>query len=370
MPASAKRERTLRVAFLDSWIRERSRGSGSAVAISGLARGLRALGHRVVAVRPASADGSALRRILFNLSLPARLTPGDFDLLVGFDLDGFLLPGGGTPRVCSLKGVIADEMRFEEGATRLRFALMSRLEGRAARTADRVVVTSEYSRRAVREAYGLVAPRVVVVPEGIDLDAWSELPEPGPWARRPVILNVARQYPRKNTATLLRALPAVLEAVPDARLRVVGGGPELGALRGLARELGLGEAVRFLGAVEDATALRREYASAAVFCLPSLQEGFGIVYLEAMAAGLPVVAGRAGAAPEVVPDGRVGHLVPPLDAGALADALVRLLRDSESRRAFGRRGRRRVRRFAWPRVARRFLDAVGDLTAPSGRGTP
>lgn len=308
---------------------------------------------------PSTATGGPLRRLAFNLALPVRLDPAAYDLLVGFDLDGSLLPPGGTPRVCALKGVMADEMRFERGATRLRFALLSRLERRAARTADRVVVTSEYSRGVVRDAYGVPAAGIAVVPEGIDLSAWSRRPEPGPWSARPVILNVARQYPRKNTATLLRALPRVLDRVPDARLRVVGDGPETPALRRLARDLRLGEAVRFLGAVEDTRELRREYASASVFCLPSRQEGFGIVFLEAMAAGLPIVAGRAGAVPEVVPDGEVGRLVAPTDREALAGALVRLLRDSEVRREMARRGRRRVRGFTWPRVARRFLRAVG-----------
>ena len=363
---AVRREDGLRLAFLDSWIPDRARGSGSAVAISGLGRGLEALGHEVVPVRPSATTGGAVRRLLFNLALPARLEPAAFDLLVGFDLDGGLLPSTGTPRVCALKGVMADEMRFERGATRLRFALLSRLERRAARTADRVIVTSEHSRGVVGEAYGVPDGRIAVVPEGIDLSAWSDLPEPGSRADRPVILNVARQYPRKNTATLLRALPIVRDEVPDARLRVVGGGPELPALRALARELELGGAVRFLGPLEDAGELRREYASASVFCLPSLQEGFGIVFLEAMAAGLPVVAGRAGAVPEVVPDGEVGRLVPPRDAEALAGALVRLLRDSERRRQMGRRGRRRVRDFDWPRVARRFLHAVGAVGGENG----
>lgn len=331
------------------------------MAISGLAGGLREHGHEVVPLRPRAATGGVARRLGFNLLLPVRLDVDAFDLLVGFDLDGCLLPPGDTPRVCSLKGVMADEMRFEEGGTRLRFALLSRLERRAARTADRVVVTSRYSRRVVRDAYGVPDARTAVVPEGLDLRAWSELPAPGPWADRPAILNVARQYPRKNTATLLRALPRVLEAVPEARLRVVGGGPELPSLRRLADRLGLDAAVRFLGPVEDPGALRREYASAAVFCLPSLQEGFGIVFLEAMAAGLPIVAGRAGAVPEVVPDGEVGCLVPPRDVDALAIALVRLLRDSDRRRSLGRHGRRHVRDFGWCRVAARFLEAVGDL---------
>ncbi|HKK27301.1 MAG TPA: glycosyltransferase family 4 protein [Gemmatimonadota bacterium] len=286
--------------------------------------------------------------------------------MVGFDLDGcFLGPAPGGPRrITSLKGVMADEMRFERGATRLRFALLSRLEGRNARIADRVVVTSRYSAGRAVEAYGLDPSRVRVVPEGIDLARW---PAPGPGPERdggaaagpPTVLSVARQYPRKDTRTLVGAMPRVLEALPTARLRVIGGGPELPSLRRLAARIGVAGAVDFAGEVDDRERIRREYARAHAFALPSLQEGFGIVFLEAMASRLPVVAARAAAVPEVVPHGEAGLLVPPGDREALAEALVRLLRDPGLRDRMGARGREHVRRFDWPRVARRFLEAAG-----------
>ena len=108
------------------------------------------------------------------------------------------------------------------------------------------------------------------------------------------------------------------------------------------------------------------YADADLFCLPSLQEGFGIVFLEAMAAGLPVVAGDAAAVPEVVDDGTTGLLVDPRDPAAVAGALLRLLDDADLRRSMGRAGRERVRAYGWLRVARRFLDAVDDLLPDRG----
>jgi glycosyltransferase involved in cell wall biosynthesis len=104
-----------------------------------------------------------------------------------------------------------------------------------------------------------------------------------------------------------------------------------------------------------------------VFCLPSVQEGFGIVFLEAMASGLPVVATTAAAIPEVVPDRRAGTLVPPGDVPALADALADLLRSPARRAAMAAFGSEHVRRYDWDRVAETFLGAVEPLVWPGVR---
>jgi len=343
------------------------------VAIGGLGRALEALGHEVVVHAPVRRTGRIVSRLRFNLRLRHFRGHG-FDLVVGFDLDGCWLPAlRGPTRVTSLKGVMADEMRFERGPTRLGFHLLSRLEGRNARAADVVLVTSRYSREAAIVAYRLDPDRVKVVPEGLELGLWPDLApggqssqghgeEPARGAietRRPVVLNVARQYRRKDTGTLLRAMVRVVDALPNAELRIVGAGPELGRHRRLARDLGLTDSVRFLGEMADRDALRREYAAADVFALPSLQEGFGIVFLEAMASRLPVVAARAGAAPEVVPDGEAGLMVPPGDPLTLAEAVTRLLGDPDLRARMGAAGRRRAESFDWAPVAARFLEATG-----------
>jgi glycosyltransferase involved in cell wall biosynthesis len=116
-------------------------------------------------------------------------------------------------------------------------------------------------------------------------------------------------------------------------------------------------------------ALAAEYAKADVFCLPSRQEGFGIVYLEAMAAGLPVVGCRSSAVPEVVTDGDTGLLVPPLDPGALAVALGRLADAAPLRRLLGAAGRRATL-YTPERVAAALLRTVTeDGLLPTGPGT-
>jgi glycosyltransferase involved in cell wall biosynthesis len=351
---------TLDILFLDSWFSDRARGSGSAVAIAGLAGGLRSLGHRVTILRPRfhflTAD---LTRIAANVDLRFRVRRLPAHLIVGFDLDGCFLAGSSASYVVSLKGVMADELRYESGWNRIRFRFLSRLERRNARRADRVIVTSEHSRRVATAAYGLDPERLGVVPEGIDLESWSaRSPEPPRTGGSPSIVSVARQYRRKNTAVLIRAMAIARQSIPDVRLRIVGDGPELQRLRALVRSLNLGDTVAFVGSVGGIHEIRSELFRADVFCLPSLQEGFGIVFLEAMAAGLPIVAANCAAVPETAPHGEVSLLVQPHDVEGLADALVRLLKDEALRARLAAAGAVRWRRFAWREVAAQFLAEV------------
>lgn len=352
----------MQIAFIDSWIQTVAEGSGTAAGIGGLRQALIARGHQVSRLAPPHGwpANLTLRRLLFNYHLPALLRTLRYDLVVGFDIDGVRWAGarGGTPYLASIKGVIAEEMQHEGGRTRLLFELLARLEGHNARRADAVLTTSEYCRAAIRHHYGVAPAQVRLVPEGIDLPRWRRLAEQVPHTGDgATILCVARQYPRKHVADLLRALPAVRRAVPRARAVIAGDGPEHAALLRLAAELGLGGAVTFTGALADAD-LERLYRQADIFCLPSVQEGFGIVFLEAMACGLPVVATRSAAIPEVVPDRQAGVLVPPSDAAALAHALVELLARPRLRATYGAFGREYVERFDWDRVAQVFLEQV------------
>ena len=352
---------SLDILFLDSWFADRARGSGSAVAIAGLADGLRSLGHRVTILRPRTRIGSSnLTRIVANIGFRTRVRSLAADLIVGFDLDGCFLGRSSAPYVVALKGVAADELRYERGWTRARFRLLSRLERRNARAADRVVVTSEHSRRVAIVAYGLEPEGVGVVPEGIDVETWAGFSRAGqPEGPAPSIVSVARQYRRKNTAVLVRAMVTVREAVAGVRLTVLGDGPELPRLRALVKSLNLSDTVELVGAVESAREVRAQLARANVFCLPSRQEGFGIVFLEAMAAGLPIVAAECGAVPETAPDGEVSVLVDPDDVEGLAATLIRLLKNPGLRDRLAAGGAARWSRFGWPEVAERFLSEVG-----------
>ncbi len=217
-----------------------------------------------------------------------------------------------------------------------------------------MLVTSLHSRRVVILHYGLAADRVRVVPEGIDLGEWELLPEPESRAGS-VVLSVGRQYRRKNTHTLLEAFARVRRGLAGVSLRIVGDGPELPALKRHSAALGLDDVVLFLGPLESRKRILTEYASADLFCLPSRQEGFGIVFLEAMAARLPIVAADAAAIPEVAPHDEVALLVPPDDADALAAAILRVLRDRTLAQRLSSAGRARCRAYDWSAVAARFI---------------
>jgi phosphatidylinositol alpha-1,6-mannosyltransferase len=351
----------VRFAVLTSTPLSATEGSGTFVAIDGLVRGLRNHGHHV-SVRSLRwrTTFHTLDRWLFNLH--AALAPPTADVVVGIDLDGFLWARRRrrqTAFVVALKGIIADELRNERGWVRRLLTVQARWEQRNCARADRVVVPSQYSAAIARELYDVPAARLTVIPEPIDLAAWRQLfaHVAQPPADRPTVLCVARLYPRKRVEDLLEAARILRQRIPDVQVRIVGRGPEWTRLQGLHRQLDLRDAVVFLGEVPRVT-LAVEYARAHCFCLPSVQEGFGLVFLEAMAAGLPVVACRAAAVPEVVVDRGTGLLVEPRRPAEVAGALERVFFDQGLRKALGEEGRRRVDDFDLDRVAARFLEAL------------
>lgn len=165
----------------------------------------------------------------------------------------------------------------------------------------------------------------------------------------------------KGHDELLEIWPEVRRSLPGARLVVAGSGSDLPRLRAKAAERGVAEAVYFTGQIDPAT-LGELYRRAAVFAMPSLLEGFGLVYPEAMAASKPCIALQGTAPAEILVDGETGRLVPQSEPGALADALVELLGDPERARAMGEAGRRRYEReFTARAFERRFQPVVDEL---------
>ena len=350
----------MRLVFLSSTPPSPLEGSGTYVAINGLCRGLQALGH-IVSVRPLGwrTRFHTLDRWLYNAQVAAN--PPGGDVVVGVDLDGFLWARRRRrpPLVAALKGVIADELRNEHGYVRQLLALQARWERANCARAQRVVVPSQYSAGVAGAAYGVPAAKLAVVPEPIDLGAWRALFAATPVAprERPTVLSVARMYPRKRLEDLLEAAVWLRQRIPGLEIRIVGEGPESARLRQIHAQRGLAGTVVFLGEVSRST-LALEYRRAHCFCLPSVQEGFGLVLAEAMAAGLPVVACRAGAVPEVVVDRRTGLLVNPRSPDELAMALETLLLNEGLARELGAEGARRVEAYDLAAVATRFLAVV------------
>lgn len=360
-----------RLAFVTSTPLSVAGGSGTYVGIRQLVRSLEGRGIRVEVHAPTFwlPDFTA-KRLLFNLLVAPRLRHGTYDWVVGFDLDGFHYGRAkAAPYIASIKGVIADELQNERGVVRAMLGIQAVFERLAVRRADVVVATSLYSRDRIVEAYGVPPAKVRIVPEPIDLQVWAaneaELVEMGP--APPPILTVAHMYPRKNLGALLKAYAHLRDAGIPFQGWIVGEGPCRTAWERLRDALGLAERVKFFGTIPRRE-LKDRYRRAALFCLPSRQEGFGIVFLEAMACGKPIVAGRRAAVPETVMDGETGFLVDPDDPAALAGALAKLLQDGELRQAMGAAARRSVERYAAPRVAETFLTTVqAALKGRSGR---
>ena len=223
--------------------------------------------------------------------------------------------------------------------------------------ADRIVAISRYARELAVGA-GASADRVTLIAPGVDLPATAPPVHDnnGP----PTLLTISRLEDRyKGHDVVLRALPLVRVAVPNVRWRVIGDGPLRPTLEEGARTMGLEDSVRFLGAVSDEVR-DRELAAADVFCMVSrlpaggfAGEGFGIVYLEANAHGVPVVAGATGGALDAVVPGETGLLVDPEDHVAVADAIVTLLCDRELASRLARGGRAHAECLSWEAAGRR-----------------
>jgi phosphatidylinositol alpha-mannosyltransferase len=222
------------------------------------------------------------------------------------------------------------------------------------------IAVSEEARRTVERVFG---DGVRVVPNGIDLDRFAGVPPVDPALE--VVLFVGRLERRKGARLLVEAFVEVKKARPAARLVLVGEGAERAACERALPDALRGD-VEFLGRLEPAE-LARAMGEASVVAAPSLAgESFGIVLLEAMAAGRPVVASRIPGYAAVVRDGVEGVLVPPGDTGALARALTEVLASPERARAMGAAGLARAPEFDWTRVAAEIERAYADAVA-SGR---
>ncbi|MFJ8127198.1 glycosyltransferase family 4 protein [Streptomyces hydrogenans] len=237
---------------------------------------------------------------------------------------------------------------------------------------DTITYLGEYTRTRIASALSpAAAGRMVQLPPGVDEKTFhpgsggDEVRARLGLTDRPVVVCVSRLVPRKGQDTLIRALPRILRRVPDAVLLIVGGGPYEQDLRRLAVETGVTASVRFTGAVPWSE-LPAHYGAGDVFAMPCRTrrggldvEGLGIVYLEASATGLPVVAGDSGGAPDAVLDGETGWVVRGESAEDTADRVTTLLLDPELRARMGERGRAWVEeKWRWDLLAERLRELL------------
>ena len=251
-------------------------------------------------------------------------------------------------------------------------------ERRLVHAADRIVAATEHEVGLLRRIYGVAPGRTRVVPLGVDLesfrprDAAVARAELGLSQTSRVVLAVCRIQRLKGLDILVRALAQLLRpgGVPGVEFLVAGGveqaSEEVGRLRALAEELGVGGRLRFLGAVPHER-LPLYYAAADVVAVPSLYESFGLVAVEAMATGVPVVASRVGGLTTTVEDGRTGYLVPWHCPEPFAERIELLLRNEPLRRSMGEAAARSMHRYAWGAVASELRALYAELMRERAR---
>lgn len=255
-----------------------------------------------------------------------------------------------------------------------------RLEPDVGRRATTVVATCSDEAFELK-ALGVPSRNITVIPCGVDLEHFTPEGNREERRRRFRVLSVGRLVPRKGVGTVIEAVGRLAAEGLDVELVVVGGGggdptdgttdPELGRLAGIARDTGATEHVELRGQVSQAR-LPELYRSADVVVCAPWYEPFGIVPLEAMACGVPVVASSVGGLIDSVVDGATGRHVPPRDVEAVTDAVRGLLLDEPLRRALGANGRARMAsRYSWSRIAadteRAYLEVVSEGRAAAGQ---
>lgn len=243
-------------------------------------------------------------------------------------------------------------------------------------TADVVTYVSKYTRGRMAAAFGPLAG-LEHLPSGVDTDVFApdeaaraEIRARYGLADRPTVVCVSRLVPRKGQDMLVRSLVEVRKRVPDAALLLVGGGPYRKRVAAMAADLGVADHVVLTGSVPWEE-LPAHYAAGDVFAMPCRTrgggldvEGLGIVYLEASATGLPVVAGRSGGAPETVLDEVTGHVVDGRDVHQLTETLSALLLDPTRARRMGQAGRAWVRdHWRWDQLAHRLAGLLSGTPA-------
>lgn len=225
---------------------------------------------------------------------------------------------------------------------------LDRLRRHALLNAPLVLSISDYTATQIELQQRLPRARVQVIPLALEprwLEATNVAPSPEPAVRgghAPRLLSVSRLDPNargKGIDDVIRALPAVLAVIPDAKYHVVGDGADRGYLEQVAKETGVAASTLFRGSLSHLE-LIAEYRQADAFVLPSQREGFGLVFLEAMAYGKPVIARRAAAAVEVIVDGQTGVLID--DERGLAPAIISMLTNRDAAVAMGRAGQQRT----------------------------
>jgi D-inositol-3-phosphate glycosyltransferase len=258
-------------------------------------------------------------------------------------------------------------------------APQSRIDGEmhVIRTADRIIAPTPAEVNQLERLYDADTSKVVIIPPGVDPERFHPIDKKE--AKRRVgipcgdrnILFAGRIEPLKGIDTMLLAMSLIQKRYPELLkntcMAIIGGDPwaddlddEMARLQQLREDLNIHDLVTFLGA-KDQTILPNYYAAAEIVVMPSHYESFGMVALEAMAMGTPVVASEVGGLAYLVQDGFNGFHVPSRDPEALANKIYELLSNNDCRKLLGEQAREYAQKYAWPRIVDQMLDVYEDV---------
>lgn len=280
------------------------------------------------------------------------------------------------PLVHTIHGVLADEYEqakqngyasFRGWVANRFMQRLARLEGQTAQKADVIVTISRYSLEKMQKHYGVDPSKVRVVPNGVDPEKYrltenpAELKKSFGLGEAPVVLFVGSLIPRKGIGFLVEAAKQIVKTHADVKFVIVGDGPMKTRLTNDLASASLASNFVLKSGLSDEELIQM-YVCSDVFVLPSIQEGQGIVLLEASASGKPVAAFDIGGVNEAVVNGETGLLVNRGNVGELADAVNKLLGDSALRERMGNAGRRFVaENFTWDICAQKMLNVYREV---------
>ena len=320
----------------------------------------------------------------FNRSLSKKASVLDVDVYEAHAVSGYGFPkrlkklGINKPFIHTIHGVLADEYEQAKNngyqSFKGRFAnyfmhRLAKLEEQTAQNAKLIVTISNYSLEKIQKHYGIERGKVRIVPNGVDVEKFKPMEDPAAVKRQfglgnePCVLFVGSLIPRKGLPFLVEAAKKIVKEQADAKFMIVGEGPLKNQLASYLKTANLSGNFKFLGNLKD-DALTAVYNCADVFVLPSVQEGQGIVLLEAQASGKPVVAFDVGGVNEAVSNGKTGILVKRGSSDELAGALLKLLGDRTLRESMGFNGRKFVtENFTWDICAQKMLNVYREALA-------
>lgn len=320
----------------------------------------------------------------FNRRLTKKISDIEADVFEAHAVSGYGIPKAikkrdiKKPFIHTIHGVLADEYEqarksmyqsLRDRIANLFMKHLAKLEAETAKNASAIVTISKYSVEKIQLYYGVNPNKIQIVPNGVDIEVFkpsenqTALKQQFNLEKEPCVLFVGNLIPRKGLPFLVEAAKKVVKQQPDTKFLIAGEGPLKNQLINSIQEANLSVNFTFLGRINEKL-LPSLYNCTDVFVLPSIQEGQGIVLLEAQASGKPVVAFDIGGVKETVQNGETGLLVKQEESDALADALIKLLNDKNLREIMGANGRKFiVENYTWDICAQKMLKVYREVLA-------